>query len=83
MGIHGCTLQQFHNEGIRVIHTVGRQLAHLIDIGVSHHLVLESHSQHLVITQRLVQRNKTKFAVEGIFVGRQQSSTFHLFIVLA
>ena len=83
MRVDGGTLQQLHHQRVGVVHSVGRQLTHLIHVGVADHLVLERHCQHLVVAQRLVERDETPLAIEGIFVAVQQSGTLHLFVVLA
>ena len=53
----------------------------MIDVGVTHHLVLVSHSQHLVVAQRLVEGDETQLGVEGVFVALQQAGALYLVVV--
>ena len=81
VGVHRRALEELHNERVRVVHTVGCQLTHLIHRGVADHLVLEGHGQHLVVAQRLVEAYEAQLAVERILVAAKQSRTLYLLIV--
>ena len=81
MGVHRRALEELHDKRVRIIDAVGRQLAHLIHRGVANHLVLEGHSQHLVVAQRLVEANEAQLTVECILVAVQQARTLYLLIV--
>ena len=80
-GIYGSTFQQLHHEGVRVVHTVGGHLTHLIDGGIADNLILEGDSQHLVVTQRLTERDESEVFVEGIFAAVKQAGTLYLLVV--
>ncbi len=80
-GVHARTFNQFHHQGVGVVHTVGSQLSHLIDCRVANHLILESYGQHLVGTQRLAQGDESQLRVERILTAVQQAGTLHFLVV--
>ena len=83
MRVHRRALQQLDDEGIRVVHSVGCQLTHLIHRRVAHHLILVGHGEHLVVGQRLVEGDESQLAVEGVFVLVQQACALHFLVVAA